>query len=232
MALPVTTTLCCKDYLQSGCHPSHSNELLSCLNGTQICSQMRLFAQLISQRIGACTFAANETSCALVQAAEAADRKRKAAAARVAKQNLQAQQEQIAHNPQHALPAPAGEPKCMATGLTSCCSCRHNITRCKQCIVEDLASMFAAVPEDTRPKKKARKKEYIPGVGTAGYAFLITLFQVQRWFEVLRTSRRYLPKTLHATPEAQDRVKCLGMCDTGPQTWRGIPQPKTIVRSR
>ncbi len=33
--------------------------------------------------------------------------------------------------------------------------------------------------EEARPKKKARKhKEYIPGVGTAAYAFLITLFKV------------------------------------------------------
>lgn len=42
--------------------------------------------------------------------------------------------------------------------------------------------MCAAAPGNTRPKKKARKqKEYIPGVGTAGYAFLITLFQVLQY---------------------------------------------------
>lgn len=93
--------------------------------------------------------------------------------------------------------------------------------------------MCAAAPEDTRPKKKVRKqKEYIPGVGTAGYAFLITLFQVLHWFALLRTSLRYMSKRLQATLEAQNALICGGMCDTGPQTWRGIPQQNGVVRSR
>ncbi|BDA43201.1 probable crossover junction endonuclease MUS81 [Coccomyxa sp. Obi] len=61
----------------------------------------------------------------------------------------------------------------------------------------------AASPEQTRPKKKARKqKEYIPGVGTAAYAFLITLFQAHKHGE------EHLSRT-----ELSDRAEASGLSD-------------------
>ena len=71
-------------------------------------------------------------------------------------------------------------------------------TQPKSCIslvlltsVVDAASVSAPIPkpipgpvpaveEAERPRKKARiAKEYVPGVGTANYAFIIILYQVQ-----------------------------------------------------
>ncbi|EIE22509.1 hypothetical protein COCSUDRAFT_83466 [Coccomyxa subellipsoidea C-169] len=98
------------------------------------------------------------------QAAAVADRKRKAAAAKAAKQALQGQQEQVAHNALHVAPAPA---------------------------------------EEARLKKKARKhKEYIPGVGTAAYAFLITLFKAHRHGEDHLTRK-----------DLSDRAEASGLAD-------------------
>ena len=48
-----------------------------------------------------------------------------------------------------------------------------------------------AAVEVERPRKKLRKKqEYVPGVGTANYAFIIVLYQVFHPLHVLRSGNQ------------------------------------------
>lgn len=108
LTFPTTTMQCYKVYPTMNHHISTG--CLSCLNGTYPLPKIsgkEGFLPLLGTLNG-CQYLEHLTSgsCALVQAIAAAEKKRKA---KDAKQALQAQQEQIAHNPQQAIPAPAGE---------------------------------------------------------------------------------------------------------------------------
>lgn len=122
-----------------------------------------------------------------------AEKKRKAADARAAKQATQAAQQAVL-NPIHAMPAGqlgmAGafmpHPSILHSSvlhfvlkarLIHCLTCLCATWACHGMSGEAAAGDMV---EEGRPKKRARKaKEYIPSVGSANYAFLIILLKVR-----------------------------------------------------